>query len=342
MKKVFLSFLLCLSLIILSSTNVNFALASEISNISDVVEIVETATYAGYGIDCENITVKPFNFDDGKQKYYCYFQSELTNGYAVVNSIDDELYIEKIWLENTEYYDDEYLNGGSSFDEHLLTVSYTNRTQDNYKLALTYPAYDLSVTCVPKAATNIFGFYDKYFTDLIPNFEPGYMYYGYYRYYEAAGAYGNEVATQLATDMGAVDQYDGVTVNEFKAGFQTYCSRKGLSASYSSCMSYGSFNFNTAKAQIDSGKPLIVFLSAYNMTTLSSSNNVDTLDMQTSTVPHAMAVFGYRSVTYTLSNGQTRVDNYLHTATGAPNPSTSLLNLSYYVDIDDAYSVSIS
>lgn len=342
MKKVFLSLLLCLSLIILGSTNVNFALASETSNISDIVEIVETATNAGYGIDCENITVEPFNSDDGNVKHYCCFESQLTNGYAIVNSIDDELYIEKIWLENTEYYDDEYLNGGTSFDEHVLTVSYTNRTQENYKLALTYPAYTLSVSCVPQAATNLLGFYDRYYTELIPNFDPGYMYYGYYAYHEAANSFVSAVAMQLASDMGVVEQYDGVTVNEFKTGFQTYCSRKGLSASYSSCMSYGSFNFNTAKAQIDSGKPLIVFLSAYNMTTLSSLNNVDTLDMQTSTVPHAMAVFGYRSVTYTLSNGQTRVDNYLHTATGAPNPSTSLLNLSYYVDIDDAYSVSIS
>ena len=339
MKKVI--FVLVLCFLVFGGTIPNSVMAKEINNHENVVEIVEKATNAGYGINCNNVSVEQVQSDDGKIKYYCPFDSNKTSGYAIVNLIDDELYIEKIWLENTKYQDNEYSNSGIGFDEHTLTVSYTNKVQDNYKLALFYPTYDLSVSCVPKAATNLLGFYDRYYTELIPNFTPGYMYYGYYAYYTAADAYVRAEATQLATDMGIILQSDGVTINEFKTGFQTYCSRKSLSVTYSSCMSNGTFNFNTAKAQIDDNKPLIIFMSEYNMTSINSSNNVDTLSMETSSNPHAMAAFGYRTITYTLVNGQTRVDNYLHTATGTPIPSASMLNLSYYIDIDDAYAVTI-
>lgn len=333
MKKFIITFILCLSLAL---TSIHPTAQAEEFN--DIKQVVSATVLGCYDLDCTDISVKEFLNELNESYYYCEFDTNGSSGYAIVNN---EIIVEKLWLDNTEYKDAEYIGSGG-FEEHTVSISYADRTESANKLALNYPAYNLTVSCVPKAAAFVIGFYDRYYPNLYPNFEPGQEYYGYYSYTNVTNSYIIEEVNQLATDMGETATDSGVTVNEFKSGFQRFCSKKSLTATYTSCMSYGSFNFNTAKAQLSQNKPLIIFMSEYNITYLSDSNNVDTATMYTSTVPHAMAAFGYKSVTYTFSNGQTRVDNYMQVSTGITSMRTALLNLQYYIDIDDAYAVSIA
>ena len=337
MKNLIINLILCFTLAL---TNIPTTASTEEFN--DVKEIVSSTVSTGYDLECTDISVKEFLNEQNEVQYYCSFKTTESSGYAIVKNINNDIYVEKLCLENTEYKDSEYI-GSSDFEQHTLTVSYSDKSESSKKLAINYPAYSFNVSCVPKASACIIGYYDRFHTNLFPNFEPGREYYDYgvYSYTSVTNSYVIAEVDQLAADMGTTSPAEGVTVNEFKTGFQKFCSRKSLTATYNSCMSNGMFNFNTAKTQLEQYKPLIIFMSEYNITTLSSSNNVDTVAMYTSTVPHAMAAFGYESVTYTL-NGQTRVDNYLHVSTGTPSMPTALLNLSYYIDIDDAYAISIA
>ncbi len=336
MKKLIITIILCFTLAL---TSIPTTASTEKFN--DVKEIVSSTVSTGYDLECTDISVKEFLNEQNEVQYYCSFKTTESNGYAIVKNENDEIHVDKLCLENTKYKDSEYI-GSSGFEQHTLTVSYSDKSESNKKLAITYPAYILNVSCVPKASACIIGYYDRFYPDLYPNFKPGKEYYGVYSYASVTDSYMIAEVNQLAADMGTTSPTEGVTVNEFKTGFQKFCSRKSLTATYTSCMSNGSFNFNTAKTQLEQNKPLIIFMSEYNITILSSSNNVDTVAMRTSTVPHAMAAFGYMSVTYTLNNGQTRVDNYLHVSTGESSKTSALLNLNYYIDIDNAYAVTIA
>ncbi len=336
MKKLIITIILCFSLALAS-----IPATASAEEFNDVKEIVSSTVSTGYDLECTDISVKEFQNEQNEFQYYCSFKTTESNGYAIVKNINNEIYVDKLCLENTEYKDSEYI-GSSDFEQHTLTVSYSDKSKSSKDLALNYPAYSFFVSCVPKAAACIIGYYDRYFPNLYPNFEPGKEYYGVYSYTSVTNSYVTAEVNQLAADMGTTSPTEGVTVNEFKTGFQEFCSRKSLTATYTSCMSNGSFNFNTAKTQLEQNKPLIIFMSEYNIATLISSSNLDTIDMYTSTVPHAMAAFGYISITYTLSNGQTRIDNYLQVSTGEPSQTSALLNLNYYIDIDNAYAVTIT
>ena len=79
-----------------------------------------------------------------------------------------------------------YADGGSITGSTTVTISYKSRTQNDYRMALSTPDYCTSPyvsSCACIAGANVVGYFDRYCPNLIPNFEPGYEYMGYYFYY---------------------------------------------------------------------------------------------------------------------------------------------------------------
>lgn len=244
--------------------------------------------------------------------------------------------------EQTEYYATDF-NGGSDFTDKVFSIEYTKRTPSGKNLALVAPDYIVpNVTCVPIAGANLLGFYDRFCTELIPNFTPGVVYAGTHYVYNAYDGNVTNAALQLASDMGLTDPaHQGATVAGFKSGLNTYCNRKSYTATLISVMNNKSFNYDSAKAQINSGKPIILFCSEFNLAVIGEKTNVDRVVLHTCKDPHAMVAFGYSEYTYTLSNGSTRVDKYLNVATGVDILTSSKLYIGSDVTIDDAYAVNI-
>lgn len=242
---------------------------------------------------------------------------------------------------DTQYYATDF-NGASDFVTTTTTVTYTDRSQRNEVLAFRTPEYIVSgVTCVPLASANVIGFYDRYCTELIPNFTPG-VAYGTHYLYKFGGDEVNAMTLQLAADMGLTSPAtQGATVEQCKSGMTKYCNRKSLNISFTGSMKNGKFNYDTAKAQIDSGLPILVFCSKFNLTTVTPNENTDTIILKSCSDPHAMTVFGYTEITYTFSNGSTRVDKYLRVSSGLTNMNNMFLYISSDVIIDDAYAVKI-
>lgn len=241
----------------------------------------------------------------------------------------------------TQYYATDFY-GASDFVTTVETVSYSDRSQNNEVLALRTPEYIISgVTCVPIASANIIGFYDRYYTELIPNFDPG-ITYGTHYLYRYPDSEVTTMTLQLASDMGLTSPAtQGATVTQCKNGMTKYCNRKSLSISFTSSMKNGKFNYDIAKAQLDQGLPILVFCSKFNLTTVLTANNVDTITYKVCSDPHAMAVFGYTEITYILNDGGVRTDKYLRVSSGLNNFDNMLLYISSNIDIDNAYAINI-
>lgn len=327
MKKIAL-FLLAL-LVALNVSNVSFAFAQT----DELYGLVYNTVRQAYGVEIEDYQAE--QQDDNL--IYCSFKG----GYAVVEKDNDEYVIEKLWCDTAEYFEDYW--GASIFTEQTVSITYTDKNENNKSLAARNPDYVLAqVTCVPNAATNILGFYDRYYTELIPNFNAGRPVLTNYMYSIPDENVGN-AAIQLAYDMGISDPATGgATVSKCKSGMQTYCARKNLSVSFASCMSSGRFNYAAAKTYLQSNTPIIIFTSLFSISSISTSNNTDTITIYTADAMHAMAVFGYSEITYTLSDGTTRTDTYLRVSSGLTTLISHLVNVNSNIVVDDAYAVTIS
>ena len=246
-------------------------------------------------------------------------------------------------MAQTEYFATEF-NGASDFVNKTFDITYTNRSKYDQALALRTPSYVISgATCVPIAGANILGFYDRYYTELIPNFDPGIVYGGTHYMYKSADSNVTAATMQLAADMGLKNPAtEGATIDDFKTGFVKYCNRKSLNVSFESTMQNKSFSYASAKAQLDAGKPVIIFCSGFNLALISQLDNSDSIVLRTCVDTHAMTVFGYTEITYTLSNGSTRLDTYLYVASGVLSQPSAYVYMGSDITIDDAYAITIN
>lgn len=226
----------------------------------------------------------------------------------------------------------------------LVTVEFASKDKHEYLMSLQPPIYNSSPyisSCACIAGANIIGFYDRYYENLIPDYEPGYMFMGVaYLYYIQTGPV-DEVVKQLYVDMGTTN--NGTSESQFKSGMTKYCNRAGYSISYTSLMSGSSINYSKVIQYIEEyNQPVALFLSGYNVGTVGESDNKDTYGYYYSAANHVMVGFGYRYVTYTYSNSKTETFNFIYVSSGNDNSSYGYYNIRYNnTEIDDVLAINI-
>ena len=235
-----------------------------------------------------------------------------------------------------------YGDGGTTGETRQVNISYKNRTQNAYRMAPMIPSntsspYASACACI--AGSNIVSYFDRYCPSLIPDYEPGYEYMGYYFYYGETSAMKN-VVIQLYSDMGTTAS-EGTTTQQFLSGMSKYSNRAGYTFSYSSCMSGSNFNFSAAKSGMENNKPIALFLSGYNVATIGQYDNMDSIAYYLSSANHVMVGLGYNEITYTYDSGAQETFNYIYVASGAEAKSEGYFNINYNAKINDAYAVSI-
>lgn len=265
-----------------------------------------------------------------------------------------------LYYENGNYYDAETDLPYS--DEAIVTISdmafcggdteivsaseriyYTYHNVVESWLCASHPNYTSVVginnICVPIAAGNIIGYWDRFKPNLIANYEPGELWNGMY-FYDSAGDEVDDAIRQLASDMNAGN---GTTVSECKSGMTTYCNRAGYSISYSSLMSWGAFSYTKAKNKFAAGEPIMIFSQGFTIYSFmpNEENNYDSYTGITCAGNHAMAGFGYMDVTYTFSDGSTSTSNFIRVASGQGALREGYYNITTHT-INDAFSVKIS
>lgn len=222
------------------------------------------------------------------------------------------------------------------------TVYYVSKSEDKFDLAKRHPSIsspgETPGTCGTIAGANLIQYWDRYKTNLIPNFNPGTAIGTNYMYSTSTSL--TTVVDQLYYDMGAPEN-GGITIDEFMGGINTYCTRQGYTATFTSLMaSNGAFSYSNVKQAFAQNLPVVMFLDQFSFVTINESDGMDTLAKYIGEVTHTMVGFGYRDITYTLSNG-TRVDKYIAVATGRDECPKGYMNINENNVIDAVYSLSV-
>ena len=220
------------------------------------------------------------------------------------------------------------------------TINYVSRKVTSKSLAARFPTFTYNPqpgACACVAGGNVLGFYDRYDEELIPNHSSGVVFGNTYSYSLQDSAVRN-VIEQLYVLMGTSST--GTTESNFISGLTNYCRDKNKTINFTSCMSNGSLNYSLVKSYLEANQPIILFLSGYNLATISEGSSKDTFTYLESTVNHVMVGFGYKEYSYTLSSG-TQTLNFISVASGLGESSSGLFNISYKTKINDALAVNI-
>ena len=183
----------------------------------------------------------------------------------------------------------------------------------------------LTNACGPVAGTIVVGYYDRYSTSLIPNFTPGALSGGIFRYYPMIyfSSTIQSVTNSLFTSMGTNTQQSGTSQAQYNSGLSSYVTSAGYTYSHSSIMSGGSINYSSLISQIGNGRVLSVFMSDYNYCSKNIGSTSATYTINSFSGNHIYIAYGYERYRYYDSNGNNfRTDLFLCVSTGLNSPTT--------------------
>lgn len=311
----------------INETN-GYAIVINVNGEPEVAEMFFDAESPYGEADCLKVYVSQFLYLEFKDGNYFSADSEEALSEAQINAIQDIAYCS---VDYTITYTNE-------------TINYMSKTENSQDIVFRHPACvpvnGYSNECAPVAGANIVQFFDRYKTNLIANYTPGSAL-GQSYLYKEFGTELESVVGQLYSDMGTNSVNQGTTINQFKSGLSTYCERKGYSITYTSCMSNGSLNYNLLKENINDGLPIVLFLYGFTISENNDNGNSESISYNNYVAAHVMVGFGYREVTYTLSNGNSRTDKYVRVASGLNERKRGYYNINRNTTIDDAFIVEI-
>ena len=206
-------------------------------------------------------------------------------------------------------------------DEYVYWDSYVEDNEYYVFQAPSYGVTDLSIDnyCAPATGTNVIGYYDRYYPNLIPNFEPGmmngddYWYFPDMRFAPVVQVF-EDLYDLMHTNEGSI----GTSGNDFKNGLKEYVQDRGYS------LNYGSFyqnstnvNLTTLQNMVNSNKVGVLLCSTYNyIYAINNREGYTFISKVESSRAHMMMVYGYYTVDYYKDGEVFRTDTYLQVSSG--------------------------
>lgn len=247
------------------------------------------------------------------------------------------------WTSHEEF-DDRYVDAPAIVAYADTTINFTRKDDTEYnRTEGGVPQYEslneLTNSCGAVAGAEIVAFYDKQFSELIPNWVSYYPKTGKYRLQDTTyvPAVMREMYTLMRTNVDDV----GVNENDFKNGLKTYINNRGYNVSYQNVVSGSSIDFTACKQAIDNNKVIALLAKAGDVYQISNGANYDSLTTTTITGAHIMVAYGYQQISYYNNNGLFRTDTYLEVATGWPSPTTAYYKINPH-KLNAAYIINIS
>ncbi len=233
--------------------------------------------------------------------------------------------------------------GGGTITNQYETVNYSSKTTTTYSIQYDLPNYQPQsdpVDCANVAGCIVLGYYDRFYENLIPNFQ-SYMVFGPAIIYDDCAAEIYTLGSQLSDLMGGEM---GTTYSEFQSGMNTYVTGKGYSYATENMFTNGSFNYTKYQQAVQAGKPVVLFLSTFSMLRYVEDNETyDYISHGYVNATHVMVGCGYRTDTYFDANGnQIGVRRYLKVASGTVSYDIGYMSLDWNGYLDKAISVTIS
>lgn len=246
------------------------------------------------------------------------------------------------------YSDDGYSDNGESTLVTEIIEYTTKETSSEYKINKSFPAYyntnsSLTNSCANVAGANIMGYYDRYYENLIPDYVPGILRGSNYSYYQMTvnASKKQDVINELYVRMGTNSPDAGTSQEGYKSGITSYVISKGYNVTYNSVMTGSNLDLNKLRSSLYNGDPVSLYLSGYNITTISDTGNSVNLLKSYFTGNHIMIVYGYETINYYNSSHMLIKSNtYLFVSTGLTTTGYYILNNNG--TINDAEAVHIS
>lgn len=249
------------------------------------------------------------------------------------------------------YYEEEIFHGyGTMVDADYYV--YCDEAKEEPLVGVAAPSYgtgnaSLLSTCGPISGTNVVVYYDRYYPNLIPDFEPGMASSdGYYAYFpDLEWSQTTAVLNSLYSLM-KIEEVGGTTSANFRSALQTFASNKGYSISYSSFYSSATtVNLTTLTNAINAGKIGVIMCSQYNfISSMHYNSNVGAVQVNknNSTTGHIMMVHGYKTVNYYTDGEVILSETFLLVSSGYQTAEQGYMKLNDFSVIDEAWIVSVS
>lgn len=240
--------------------------------------------------------------------------------------------------------------GITTVDDQVIQYDYKQIIDDH--TVWTAPSYGntdntMSNLCGPMAGTNIMGFYDRYYPNLIANFNPGMINSGRYQYFPNLKFPAVKATTRsLYTAMGTNTVELGTSQRDFQSGLNSYVNGSGYNISYSSFyQNTKTVNLNILAAAISNNKVGVIFCNTFNYVYSISdapSGIETTVNKNNSTAAHIMMVYGYQTIAYYKNGVNFLTDTYLQVSSGFSTADQGYIEMDDYLKIEDALIINIS
>lgn len=252
--------------------------------------------------------------------------------------------VAQIALNGFKYY---VGTGEAEFVTYSQTVNYvTKETTAEYSIEFDLPSYCGSTgisTCANTAGAVAIAYYDRFYENLIPNYQSYYSM-GPAIMYKSAGSEILSLINRLAELMLIGEPHEGTTFAEFQYGMETYVEEKGLTYTTTNVFLNGNFNMDRYKNSVHANKPVALFMMNFAMLGQTVvGDNMETIYSGYCAVPHVVVGCGYRTDVYYDGNGNVvSTRNYLKVASAIINYGISYMNINGITDIRNAISIEIS
>ena len=272
--------------------------------------------------------------------YLDYYEDTFYN--VVDNSVVDDALIEEYAYKGFGY------RGGTGEDIDVTqTVSYATKSTQTYSIQYDLPNYQGSIdgitSCANTAGAVVIGYYDRFYQNLIPNYQ-SYVQLGSVIRYKTTSSEIFDVVESLYSLMETDVNYLGTTFEGFQTGMNAYVTGKGYTYTTTNMFTNGSLNMASYKNAVENGKPVAMFLTTYAfVNSITEGSGVDTIESGYSSGSHVVVGCGYRIDTYYNENGDViNTRNYLKVASGLMSYDIGYLNINGLGNLDRAISVQIS
>jgi len=237
------------------------------------------------------------------------------------------------------------LRGGHFIQEFTVHTHWHTQEIDRHIVSLSganpigMPNNGANYTCGIIAGSNIIKGYNKIFPGLIPGFNSVATVLGRPGWANGMSPTFRNFQSDLAIAMGGNPQ--GVTLNQYFNGINTMVQNRGRTFHNQTMMNGNQLNLQNLKSQLRQNRYATVFMTGFNVASISGNPGVDRFDLREYGGNHIMAVFGYRTITYRDASGAIiRVKNFLEVVTGFGG--TGLLYLNNHLTIYDLHMTFIS
>jgi len=199
-------------------------------------------------------------------------------------------------------------------------INYSTKTVTNEAVNPSYPdCYNLNNAlqnyCANVGGVNII---NRFYDELIPDYISGFMRKNNYIYYDMpVNSEKKQAVIDTLYQYMRTEATSGTTQEWYKKGLQRYVNEKGRQISFTSILSNNQFDLNKFSAQIKLGRPVTLYVTNFNITSVVNYDNETTLYKSIFDGSHIMIAYGYQKVDYYNENGGLITSKiYLKVSTG--------------------------